>query len=69
MGIVAKRSWRGVLGGLAAVLIACLGCGDDSVRGAGSIDIPRSALKSYIPAKKPAAPTKVEKPAPVGTNR
>ncbi|WP_435005324.1 hypothetical protein P12x_003221 [Tundrisphaera lichenicola] len=44
-------------------LLAASGCGDDTVRGAGSIDIPKASMKSYIPTKE--APIGKLKPAPI----
>ena len=59
-----------ILGGFS---LAC-GCGDDTVRGEGSINIPQSALKSYTSylkdakTKKSAASVKKAKAAPKGSS-
>jgi hypothetical protein len=56
-------------------LALAIGCnGDDTVRGEGSIDLPKSALKSYTSylneakTKKPSTSAKKAKAAPKGSS-
>ena len=46
-----SRLLRWVMFLLCSAIVAISGCGDGTVRGAGSIDVPKSSRKSYVPPK------------------
>ncbi|MHC5537046.1 hypothetical protein ACYOEI_02270 [Singulisphaera rosea] len=58
MSLIVKPAWRPRMVLLGSLVLAC-GCGEDSGRVAGSIDIPKASLKSFDASKK--APNRVKR--------